>query len=162
MPRRSSLLPRCTHALFAPGERRNRASNQQVVDLLRRLQRTSVFITMDPNRRESVLQSGDRLQCRPSHVGARTQTSSGILNFTTSNAAGSQNDALQVGVHASVLAKLLRPGRLHLCPAERFDHRPVLLSQRSNDLNCEWAVSPDNQTKTLRLPAHTHGSGELR
>ena len=84
-------------------------------------------------------------------LGRPNPSFAGILNFTTPAAAGSLNDALQIGVQHRFAQNFSVSGAFTLSHLKDSTTGPFYYPNNQMDLASEWAVSPDNQTATLTL-----------
>jgi hypothetical protein len=77
----------------------------------------------------------------------------GILNFTTPAAAGSLDDAFQVGVQHRFAQNFSVSGAFTLSHLKDSTTSPFYYPNNQMDLDSEWGVSPDNQTATMTIAA---------
>jgi hypothetical protein len=107
---------------------------------------------MDPDRRQRVLQSGDRLrgesQPRPSE-----SKLCGHPEFHDPAAGGSVNGGLQVGITHRLSQNLSAQVAYTYARLKDSTTGPFYYPNNQMDLNSEWATSPDNQTHTLTIGA---------
>ncbi|HEX4134100.1 MAG TPA: carboxypeptidase regulatory-like domain-containing protein [Bryobacteraceae bacterium] len=75
----------------------------------------------------------------------------GILNFTTPNAAGSIDDALQISLQHRFSQGFTASAAYTLARLKDSTTGAFYYPNNQFDLNSEWAVSPDNQYNTLTL-----------
>jgi hypothetical protein len=75
----------------------------------------------------------------------------GILNFTTPNAAGSINDALQVQLQHRFSQSFSASAAYTLARLKDSTTGAFYYPNNQYNLAGEWAISPDNQTNTLTL-----------
>jgi hypothetical protein len=75
----------------------------------------------------------------------------GILNFTTPNAAGSINDALQVQLQHRFSQSFSASAAYTLARLKDSTTGAFYYPNNQYNLAGEWAISPDNQTNTLTI-----------